>query len=95
MLISFGDRTTEDIYHGRRTKAARKFSRDWWARIQMKLDLLNAATSLDDIRVPPSNRLEKLRGELDGSYSIRINNQYQIVFRFRDGNCEEVRADYH
>jgi proteic killer suppression protein len=96
MLISFGDRTTEDIYHGRSTKAARKFSRDLWARIQMKLDVLNASTTLDDIRVPPSNRLEKLRGELDGFYSIRINNQYRIVFRFRDGNCEDVRCtDYH
>jgi proteic killer suppression protein len=96
MLISFGDRTTEDVYHGRGTKAARKFSRDLWARIQMKLDVLNASTTLDDIRVPPSNRLEKLRGELDGFYSIRINNQYRIVFRFRDGNCEDVRCtDYH
>jgi proteic killer suppression protein len=96
MLISFGDRTTEDIYNGRSTKAAGKFSRDLWARIQMKLDLLNASKTLDDIRVPPSNRLEKLRGELDGFYSIRINNQYRIIFRFRDGNCEDVRCtDYH
>ena len=62
----------------------------------MKLDLLNASKTLDDIRVPPSNRLEKLRGELDGFYSIRINNQYRIIFRFRDGNCEDVRCtDYH
>lgn len=96
MLISFGDRTTEDIYHGRDTKLARKIFRELWQRIQGKLDLLNAATTLEDIRVLPSNRLEKLRGSLDGFYSIRINNQYRIVFRFASGNCEDVRCtDYH
>ncbi len=96
VIASFGDKATEDIYHGRETAAARAISRTLWPRIQNKLDLLNAAMSLTDLRVPPANRLEKLRGNLTGFYSIRINRQYRLVFRFADGQCSEVRcADYH
>jgi proteic killer suppression protein len=96
MLASFGDKATEDIYHGRGTKTARAIPRELWERIRIKLDLLNASTTMADIRVPPSNRLEKLRGSMAGLYSIRVNDQYRIVFRFRNGGCEEVRCtDYH
>ncbi len=96
MIVSFSDKTTEDIYHGRDTKAARKISRVLWERAQSKLDLLNAAVSLEDLRVPSSNRLEKLRGNLEGFYSIRINDQYRLVFRFEEGHCRDVRCtDYH
>ncbi len=96
MIVSFGDKTTADIYHGRDTKAARKVSRQLWERIQGKLDLVNAATSLEDLRAPPSNRLEKLRGGLEGFCSIRINDQYRLVFRFENGNCRDIRCtDYH
>jgi proteic killer suppression protein len=96
VIVSFGDKTTEDIYHGRDTAAARRISRDLWDRIQSKLDLLNAAVSLRDLRVPPSNRLEKLRGDLSGFHSIRVNNQYRLIFRFVASHCREVRcADYH
>ncbi len=96
MISSFGDATTADIYHGSDTKASRKIARELWSRVQQKLDLLNACTSLEDLRIPPANRLEKLRGELAGFYSIRINQQYRIVFKFANGNCEEVRCtDYH
>ncbi len=96
MIASFADTTTEDIYHGRNTKAARRVATQLWERVRSKLDLMNAALSLQDLRVPPSNRLEKLRGDLEGLYSIRVNDQYRIVFRFEAGNCREVRCtDYH
>lgn len=75
VIVSFGDATTEDIYHGRNTKAARRIPKLLWSRIQMKLDLLNAASRLEDIAVAPANRLEKLRGDLAGLYGIRINDQ--------------------
>jgi proteic killer suppression protein len=95
LILSFGDKTTEDIYHGRDTKAARKMSRSLWERIQVKLDLVNATVSLQDLRILPANRLERLRGDLDGFHSIRVNQQYRLVFRFEAGNCRGVRyTDY-
>ncbi len=96
VIASFGDATTADIYHGSDTKTARRIRRELWSRVQRKLDLLNACTSIEDLRIPPANRLEKLKGDLAGFYSIRVNQQYRIVFKFANGNCEEVRcADYH
>jgi proteic killer suppression protein len=96
VISSFGDATTADIYHGSATKAARRIPRELWSRAQQKLDLLNACTSIEDLRTPPANRLEKLRGDLAGFYSIRVNGQFRIVFKFANGNCEEVRCtDYH
>jgi len=96
VIISFADTTTEDIYHGRNTKAARRIPKMLWSRIQLKLDLLNAASRLEDIAVVPSNRLEKLQRDLAGRYSIRVNDQYRIVFQLDTGNCLQVRcADYH
>jgi proteic killer suppression protein len=96
MIVSFGDKTTEDIYRGRDTKAARKIAPVLWARIQAKLDLLNASATLEDLRAPPSNRLEKLRGNWAGFYSIRVNDQYRLVFQFAGGVASSVRCtDYH
>ncbi len=96
MILSFGDKTTEDIYHGRDTKAARKMSRSLWERIQVKLDFVNAMISLQDLRALPANHLERLRGDLGGFHSIRVNQQYRLVFRFEAGNCRDVRCtDYH
>lgn len=96
MIVSFGDKTTADIFHGRDTKAARKVARQLWERVRGKLDLMNAATSLEDLRVPPSNQLEKLRRDLQGLYSIRINDQYRLLFRFEAGNCHDIKCtDYH
>ena len=96
MIVSFGDKTTEDIFHGFDTKAARRIAQVLWVRVQANLDLLNASTTLEDLRVPPSNRLEKLRGDWAEFYSLRVNDQYRVVFRFtgsvsRDGRC----TDYH
>jgi toxin HigB-1 len=94
-IVSYGDKT-EDIFHGDDTKAARRIARSLWARVQIKLDLLNACTTLEDLRVPPSNRLERLRGNLAGVYSVRVNDQYRLVFRFAAGNALDVRCtDYH
>ena len=96
MIVSFGDATTADIYHGSDTKAARKLPREIWTRVQRKLDLLNACTSVEDLRTPPANRLEKLKGDLAGFCSVRVNEQYRIVFRFGAGHCTDVRCtDYH
>jgi toxin HigB-1 len=96
VIVSFGDKTTEDIYNGVETKAARGLPKELWGRIQIKLDLLHACTRLDDLRAPPSNRLERLKGDLDGFYSIRVNDRYRIVFQFADGNAVEVCCvDYH
>jgi proteic killer suppression protein len=92
LILSFGDKTTEDIYHGRDTKAARKMSRSLWERIQVKLDLVNATVSLQDLRTLPANRLERLRGDLDGFHSIRVNQQYRLVVHFEAGNCRDVRC---
>lgn len=96
MISSFGDATTADIHHGSGSKAARRIQPESWSRVQRKLDLLNASTSIEDLRIPPANRLEKLRGDRAGFYSIRVNRQYRIIFKFVNGNCEQVRCtDYH
>jgi toxin HigB-1 len=96
MIVSFGDKTTEDIFHGKDTKAARRIAQVLWTRVRTKLDMLNASTTLEDLRVPPSNRLEKLRGDWAGFYSMRINDQYRVVFRFIGGDATDVRCvDYH
>jgi proteic killer suppression protein len=96
VIISFGDRATEDIFHGVNTKQARRIPKELWGRIQDKLDLLNASRTIEDLSIPPANRLEKLHGGLAEFYSIRVNEQYRIVFRFERGNCMLVRyTDYH
>ena len=96
MISSFGDEATEDIFNGENTKAARRIPMDLWKTASRKLDMLNAAHELRDLMVPPHNRLESLRGNLAGKHSIRVNDQFRIVFRWKDGNAHEVRiTDYH
>jgi toxin HigB-1 len=96
VIVGFADRATEDIFHGAETKAARTIPKTLWALARRKLDMLNGAAYIHDLRVPPANRLEKLRGALAGKYSIRINNQYRIVFRFDGGRASDVLiTDYH
>ena len=94
MIQSFADQTTEDIYDGRNTKAARKIDRQVWPVAARKLDILNAAVSLNDLK-SPGNQLEKLRGDVEGFWSIRVNDRYRIIFRFKDGNATEVRCQEH
>ena len=96
MIASFGDRATEDFYHGQKTKAARRFPADIHAVALRKLDMLNAARSLQDLFSPPGNRLEGLRGDFRGYHSIRINDRWRIVFRWVSRAAHEVRiTDYH
>ncbi|MCE3006346.1 MAG: type II toxin-antitoxin system RelE/ParE family toxin [Rickettsiales bacterium] len=78
-----------------RGDVSRKLPRDIQQVARRKLRLLNNAQSLDDLRVPPNNRLEKLRGDLSGYYSIRVNDQWRIRFRWADGASEVRMVDYH
>ena len=96
--MQFADTGTADIYHGRDTKKARRtLPQDLWNVARRKLDMLNAAVNLNDLKVPPANRLEKLTGDLEGHWSIRINDQYRIVLKWDDKNgASEVGIlDYH
>jgi proteic killer suppression protein len=96
LIASFADVTTKDIWNGLETKAARRIPKVIWPVVRRKLDLLNRVDRLDALRVPPGNRLEALRGARVGSYSIRVNDQYRITFRFREDSAHDVRCeDYH
>ena len=96
MIRSFGSKSTEDFYHGRRTAAARRIGSSIRTVALRKLDVVEAAVSLDDLRIPPANRLEALSGDLRGFHSIRINRQWRVIFRWLDGGAEDVEiVDYH
>lgn len=96
MIKSFGSKATEDIYHGENSRESRRIPQTIWKVTCRKLDMLNAVMQLGDLKAPPGNRLEALKGDLKGKYSIRINDQYRILFVFKDGNAFEVEiADYH
>ncbi len=96
MIQSFADKLTEDIFHGSNTKRVRKLDNALVRTTARKLDMLNAAHALEDLRVPPGNRLEALRGDLDGSFSIRVNQQWRLVFRWSNAGPGNVRlVDYH
>ena len=95
MIASFADAATEDIFNGRNTKAARRVPQDLWNIAARKLSALDYATELGDLS-SPGNNLEKLKGALSGKYSIRINNQFRIVFDFARGEASNVAiTDYH
>ncbi|MBI4358475.1 MAG: type II toxin-antitoxin system RelE/ParE family toxin [Candidatus Omnitrophica bacterium] len=96
MIKNFGSKATEDLYHGFDSKEARTIPKTIWKVAVRKLDMLNTAAELKDLASPPANRLEKLRGSLTSYHSIRINDQYRIVFRFESGNAFDVKIiDYH
>jgi proteic killer suppression protein len=96
MIQSFGDAATEDVFHGTNSKAARMIPKGLWPVVRRKLDLLNGATSVGALRVPPGNRLEALQGDRSGSFSIRVNDQFRITFRFEGEHAHDVRCeDYH
>jgi proteic killer suppression protein len=93
MIMNFGDTRTARLYDGEHVKG---FPADVVKSALYKLDMLNNARSLDDLRIPPGNRLEALQGDLRGFHSIRVNAQWRIVFRWHDGGAEAVRlVDYH
>jgi len=96
MIVSFSDRATEDLYHNRPTSRARRFPQDIVGPAPVKLDMLNAASAALDLRSPPGNRLEILKGDLQCLYSIRVNDQWRVVFRWEANNAHDVRlTDYH
>jgi len=97
MILSFKDAGTEDIFNAEDTKAARRTcSKQIWAVARRKLDMLNQAAVLSDLRVPPNNKLEPLKHDRAGQHSIRINDQYRVCFRWTEAGAEEVEiADYH
>jgi proteic killer suppression protein len=96
MIQSFGDQATEDLYHGRRTARTRRFHPDVQTAALRKLDMLNAATRLDDLRSPPGNRLEQLRGDLRGFHSVRVTGRWRLVFRWTaSGPASVSLTDYH
>lgn len=96
MIASFGDRATEDLYHGLRTKKVRRIPRDIWRVARRKLDIIEYAHVLQDLAVPPGNRLEALKGSLGGYHSIRINDQWRIILRWQSGAAHDVAiVDYH
>ncbi len=97
MIDSFGDKATEDLYKGVSSVQARRLlPRSAVAVTRRKLDYLDSAETLGDLRAPPGNRLEKLKNDLDGMHSIRINDQYRIIFVWGEDGPEEVQiVDYH
>lgn len=93
MIKSFRDRDTEHLFRRQRVKRP---GVDVQRVALRKLRMLDAATSLDDLRVPPANRLEKLKGDRAGQYSIRVNRRWRICFRWRSGDAHDVElVDYH
>jgi len=96
VIRSFGDRLTEDLYHGRQNRRVLRLDRGVVRATARKLDMIEAAAGLLDLRAPPGNRLEALRGDLDGLHSIRVNDQWRIIFRWSDNGADDVRlVDYH
>jgi proteic killer suppression protein len=92
VIRSFGDKRTEALFHDEFVRQFQGIARP----AKRKLEAVNAASRLEDLMVPPSNRLEKLKGELRNYHSIRINDQWRVIFRWIDGEPHEVRiVDYH
>lgn len=96
MIVSFKDNATADLYHGRETKRVHRFPPNVKRAALRKLDILNAAHTLEDLRELPGNRLKALKGDLSGYHSIRVNDQWRIIFRWEDNNAAEASlTDYH
>jgi len=93
MIKTFADKRTQEIYL---TGKARRFPPDVAGRAARKLEYVDLATSLDDLKVPPGNRLHRLGGDRQGQYSISVNDRWRICFRFEDGDAYDVEiCDYH
>ncbi len=92
-IRNFKNRATEQIFNG---KLHRRLPQQIQRRAKMRLIQLHSAVSIEDMMLPPSNRLEKLRGDHAGQYSVRINNQFRICFNWQEGNAFDVEiVDYH
>lgn len=96
MIVGYVDEATRDVHTGVESRAARRFGADIRALARRKLDLIGAAADVRDLAVPRGNRLEKLKGRLAGFYSIRVNDQFRIIFKFQEGQASQVQiVDYH
>lgn len=96
MVESFGNRLAEDLFYDRVSREVRRFPPELRRGARRKLLYLHDAGELADLRVPPGNRLETLKGKLAGYHSIRINDQWRVVFRWQSGNASDVQiVDYH
>lgn len=96
MIIHFQDKLTEDIFNGVNSRYARKLPSELHKKAQRKLDMLHAATLIDTLKVPPSNKLAKLSGNLAGYWRIKIDKQWAVIFRWENGNAYDVGiVDYH
>ena len=93
MIQSFADKATADIFQERNTKDARGIPRALWRVVQRKLKMLDVAVRADDLESPPGNRLKPLKGQGRGRYSIRVNEQYRVTFRWEDGHAFEVAVE--
>ena len=93
MIKTFAKKETEKLFQ---REVSRVFPPDIQHKARLKLEILDAVERLDDLKVPPGNRLEKLSGNREGQYSIRVNQQWRICFQWKDGDCYEVEiVDYH
>lgn len=97
MIRSFANGSTEDIFNGVNSRRARAACPAvLWAVVRRKLALINRVAELRELTVPPGNRLEVLHGDRAGQYSIRVNDQFRVCFRWEDGYADEVEVtDYH
>jgi len=92
MIKTFADRHTREVYVKGKSK---RIAPDIIKRAIRRLEYIDLATCLDDLRVPPSNRLHALKGDRKGQYAISINDQWRICFKFDEGDAYDVEADYH
>jgi proteic killer suppression protein len=96
VIVSFADKATEDLFHGSDTSRVRRFPPDVVEAAIRKFDMMNAVDDLGELRLPPGNRLKKLRGDLREFHSLRVNDQWRIVFRWSPQGPQEVKlTDYH
>ncbi|MGE0200496.1 MAG: type II toxin-antitoxin system RelE/ParE family toxin [Candidatus Melainabacteria bacterium] len=96
MIITFGNKLASALFHGEPSKETRRFPQLLRRAAVYKLSILHAADLLDDLLVPPGNRLEALKGDFKGFHSIRINDQWRLVFRWDEHHAYDVQIiDYH
>lgn len=96
MIYNFKDKLTEDVFNGSSTRYSRKLPSELHDKAQRKLDQLNAVTKIETLKVPPSNKLQKLTGNLSDYWRIKIDKQWAIIFRWENMNAHDVCIiDYH
>ncbi len=96
MIQSFASKAVQDIYDGVNSRYARKIQSELHEKIRRLFDQINAAITIDTLRIPLGNRLEKLSGDLKGFWSLRVNDQWRVIFRLEEGNALDIDiVDYH